>query len=148
VRVGAVGIVQVSIRLENVPGQLSLVSELLGENDLNVIGLNVATAFGDGLLRFVADDSRKAAEVLKSQGYEVETEEILACQTPHHAGGLGAILKPLKEADINVNYLYPCIGTASNGQTVLLLGVSDLASARQALRRNWIIMAELDDLPK
>ncbi|MBW1711662.1 MAG: amino acid-binding protein, partial [Deltaproteobacteria bacterium] len=96
--------------------------------------------FGEGLLRFVADDPAKAIQVLEDQGHEVETREVLACQTPHHPGGLSAILKPLREAKINVDHLYPCIGTAANGQTVLILGVSDPAQARQALRRNWIIM--------
>jgi len=78
--------------------------------------------------------------VLEANGYEIESKEILAVQTPHHPGGLNAVLKPLKEAGINVDHLYPCIGATSNGQTVLMLGVSDLLKARQALRQNWIII--------
>ena len=136
-------IVQVSVTMENKPGVLSAISELLGKNGVNLLALMVATAFGhEGLLRFVADDPEKASQVLAANGYRPESGEVLACQTPHHAGGLNAILKPLKEARINVDHVYPCIGTAAGGQTVLILGVSDLAEARKVLKRNWIILVD------
>ncbi len=135
-------IIQVSTILEDRPGELSKISEALGKVGVNMIGLMVATRFGGGrgLLRFVCKDVDRAVAVLEDMGFEVETSEILAVQTPHHPGGMNAILNPLKDAQVNVNHLYPCIGTASGGQTVLLLGVDDLAKARQALRSNWIIM--------
>ncbi len=133
-------IIQVTVKLADEPGELSKVSNLIGESGINILGLSVTTAFGDGILRFVSTEPEKAAAILEKNGYEVIKDEILACQTPHHPGGLNAILKPLKEAGVNVEHLYPCIGTASGGQTVLLLGVSDLIKARQALRQNWIII--------
>ena len=135
-------ITQVSVTMENKPGVLSSISEMMGEAGANLLALMVATAFGEGLLRFVTDNTEKAVEALKANGYEPETSEVLACQTPHHPGGLNAILKPLKEADINVDHVYPCIGTAVGGQTVLILGVSSPAKARQVLKRNWIIMVD------
>jgi len=134
------GVIQISTKLENRPGELSRLSELLGGEGVNLLALMVATHFDEGLLRCVPDDPAKAARVLEANGYEIESKEILAVQTPHHPGGLNAVLKPLKEAGINVDHLYPCIGATSNGQTVLMLGVSDLLKARQALRQNWIII--------
>ena len=133
-------LIEVSVRLENKPGQLSRVSELIGEQGINILALTVSTESGQGVLHFLATDPARAAEILTGHDYRVSTQEILACQTPHHPGGLNAILKPLKAAEINVEHLYPCIGSTSGGQTVLLLLVSDLARAREALRRNWIIM--------
>ena len=135
-------IVQVSVTMENNPGVLSAISEMMGEAGANLLALMVATATGEGLLRFVTDDTEKAVQALESNGYKPETREVLACQTPHHPGGLNAILKPLKEADINVDHVYPCIGTSAGGQTVLILGVSSPAKARQILKRNWIIMVD------
>ena len=135
-------IIQVSTILEDRPGELARISEALGREGINMTGLMVATRFGGGrgLLRFICAEPDRAVKVLSALGFEVETNEILAVQTPHHPGGLTAILNPLRDADINVHHLYPCIGTLSDGQTVLLLGVDDVAAARQALRSNWIIM--------
>lgn len=135
-------IIQVSTILEDRPGELSQISEALGREGINMTGLMVATRFGDGkgLLRFICPDPDGAVKVVGDLGFEVETDEVLAIQTPHHPGGMNAILRPLKEAAINVHHLYPCIGTLSEGQTVLILGVDDVTAARRALRSNWIIM--------
>lgn len=135
-------ITQVSVSMANKPGVLSGISELLGDHGVNLLALMVATTPNEGLLRFVADKPEAAIEVLRRAGHDPQVQEVLACQTPHHAGGLNAILKPLKEAEINVDHVYPCIGTAQGGQTVLILDVSSPAKARQVLKRNWIIMVD------
>jgi hypothetical protein len=51
---------------------------------------------------------------------------------------LNAVLKPLKEISINVNYLYTCLGTGE--KTVLIMGVDKMGEAVQALRKNWVHM--------
>ena len=56
--------------------------------------------------------------------------------TPHHPGGLNAVLKPLKEANINVDNIYPCIGTGDI--TVLILGVGPIKDALMVMEDNWI----------
>ena len=61
---------------------------------------------------------------------------MVAAETPHHAGGLLAVLNPLKRAGVNLDYLYPCIGTGE--ATVLILGVKDPEGASEALQQDWI----------
>jgi hypothetical protein len=63
---------------------------------------------------------------------------VLAVETPNHPGGLNAILKPLREVFINVNYLYTCLGTGEN--TVLIVGVDKMGEAVQILKKNWVHM--------
>jgi hypothetical protein len=127
---------QLSVSLPNKPGMLSKISDVMGVNGINIIGLYVRTTGGEGVLSFVANDPERALNVLKLAGYEVTEEQIVACETPHHPGGLNAILKPLKEADVNVEYLYSYLG--SGGHTVLLLGIDKLQEGTNALERNWI----------
>jgi len=127
---------EIMLKLKNRPGTLSTVSELLGSNAVNIIAFYVNTEGEEGTLRFVANDPQKAINVLKSSGYEVKQNDVLACETPHHPGGLNAILKPLKIANVNVEYIYACIGTGSI--TVLIIGVNELEKATQILKDNWI----------
>jgi hypothetical protein len=127
---------QIDLMLKNEPGALSAVSEILGANNINVIALYVSTEKETGKLRFVANDPEKAVNVLKTAGYDTETEQVIACETPHHPGGLNAVLKPLKNAGINVDYIYPCLGTGQN--TVLILGLGPLEQALEVLKENWI----------
>lgn len=102
---------QISISLENIPGKLSEVSDYLGENGINIIGLSVADTADISAVRFVASDPEKAGNVLRSHGFAVKMTDVLAVESPNHPCGLNAILKPLKEADVNVNYLYTCLRT-------------------------------------
>jgi hypothetical protein len=129
---------QISVSLENVPGKLSEVSDYLGENGINILALSVADTADISAVRFVANDPEKAVNVLKSHGYSVRVTEVLAVGTPNHPGGLNAVLKPLKEQNINVLYLYTCLGTGEN--TVLIIGVDKMEEAVQVLKKNWVQM--------
>jgi hypothetical protein len=127
---------QIDLLLKNEPGTLSMVSELLGANGINIIAFYVTTEEDEGKLHFVANDPGKAVNVLKTAGYKIDEQDVIACETPNHPGGLNAVLKPLKAADINVDYIYPCLGTGPT--TVLILGVGRLKEALKIMEDNWI----------
>ena len=132
---------QIDLSLKNRPGMLSEVSDLLGANGINIIAFYVITEKDIGKLHFVANDPDQAINVLKTAGYEIALKDVIACETPHHPGGLNAVLKPLKEAKINVDYIYPCIGTGDI--TVLILGLKPIKKALDVMEANWIRV--LDD---
>ena len=129
---------QISLSLENVPGKLSEVSEYLGGNGVNIIALSVAESTEISAVRFVANDPVKAVNVLESHGFTVKVKEVLAVEAPNHPGGLNALLKPLREANININYLYTCLGRGEN--TVLIVDVDKMDHAISVLKRNWVHM--------
>jgi hypothetical protein len=132
---------EIEVTLKNEPGQLSLVSEILGSNGIDIIAFYVSTKGKQGSLRFVANDPDRASTVLKARGYRLRAAEVVACETPHHPGGLNSILKPLKKQDINVDYLYPClVRMGTEGTAILILGVADRDRERtlNVLKENWI----------
>jgi len=130
---------EVALRIEDKPGTLSVISELLGANGINILALTVRVEGSVGMVNFVAPDPTRVVNILKSAGYSPSIHEILAAEAPHHPGGLNAILKPLRLAGVNVEYLYSWIGIQGCGdRTILLLGVDKLAEARDALTREWI----------
>ncbi len=133
---------QISVSLENIPGKLSEVSDCLGENGINIIGLSVADTADISAVRFVANDPIKAVNILKSAGYSLKVSDVLAVEAPNHPGGLNAVLKPLKEVSINVNYLYTCLRTGRN--TVLIVGVDKMGEAIEVLKKNWVHMYDED----
>jgi hypothetical protein len=129
---------QISLSLENVPGKLSEVSDYLGDNGINIIGLMIADTADISAIRFVPSDVEKAVNVLRTHGYSVKVTEVLAVEAPNHPGGLNAVLKPLKDMRINVNYLYTCLGRGE--KTVLIMGVDKMEQAVQVLKKNWVHM--------
>ncbi len=131
---------QISVSLENSPGKLSEVSDLLGENGINIIALSVADTADISAIRFVGNDPEKAANVLRSHGYSIKMTDVLAVEAPNHPGGLNAILRPLRELSVNVNYLYTCLGTGE--KTVLIMGVDKVEEAVRVLKKNWVHMLD------
>jgi len=131
---------QISLGLENTPGQFSTVIDFLGENGINVIALSVADAADVSAVRFVANDPEKAITVLKGHGYSVKLKDVLAVEAPKHPGGLNAILRSLQAANINVNYLYTCLTRGDNA--VLIVDVNNMEEAIRVLRKNWVHMLD------
>ena len=129
-------ITQMKIGLENGPATMFSVCELLGENGIKIIAFYMVEEKDNHSLYFVANDPDRAINILKTARYEVETSDSIACELPSHPGGLNAVIKPLKEADIKIDHIFPCIRTGDI--TVLILGVSPIGDALQALENNWI----------
>lgn len=127
---------QIGHSLKNEPGALSEVSDLLGANGINIIAIYFKAQGKEGRLQFVANDPERAINVMKSAGYDIDVTDVIACVVPHHPGGLNAVLKPLRNARINVEYIYPCLGTGA--MTVLILGVDAVSRALTILGENWI----------
>jgi hypothetical protein len=130
-------ITQISIILDNVPGALSNVSEILGREGVNIRAISVADTSDLSTVRFVVDDPVKALNILNSRGFRTRETDVLAVETPDHPGGMNAVLRPLKEAGINVHYLYPHLGRAS-GQAIVILGVDRTEDAQKVLQQNWV----------
>ena len=99
---------------------------------------SVADTSDISTVRFVTDDPKKTEDVLKSHGYSIKETEVIAVEVPDHPGGLLAILKPLKSANINVLYLYPFLGRGESGQPIVILGVDKTEEAIKVLEQNWV----------
>ena len=128
---------QISVILDNVPGALSHVSEILGREGVNIRAVSVADTSDLSTVRFVVDDPVKALNILKANGFSTRETDVLAVETPDHPGGLNAVLKPLRNAGINVHYLYPHLGRINNN-AIVILGVDRTEEAEKVLEQNWV----------
>ncbi|MBA7477290.1 hypothetical protein ES707_12695 [subsurface metagenome] len=129
---------QTSISLDNVPGRFLEVSEFLGTEGINIRAISVADTSDVSTVRFVADDPEKTTNVLRSRGYSIKETDVIAVEVPDHPGGLQAVLKPLKRANINVHYLYPYLGRGESGQPIIIVGVDKTDEALEVLKKNWV----------
>ena len=129
---------QISVSLENIPGQFLRVSEHLGIEGINIRALSVADTSDISTVRFVADDPEKTTNVLRSHGYSIKETDVIAVEVPDHPGALQAVLKPLREAKINVLYLYTYLGKGESGQPIIIVGVDNTEKAVEVLKKNWV----------
>ncbi|MCD6569703.1 MAG: hypothetical protein J7L53_03270 [Deltaproteobacteria bacterium] len=129
---------QISIKTENISGKLSYLSDILGQQGVNIraISVGVHTSSNISLVHMVVDDTKKAVNALKAKGIEFDLSDVLAVEMPDHPGGMNAVLRPLRDGGINVISMYPYIGKAS--RPIMVLKVDNLVKAIEVLKRNWV----------
>jgi len=131
-------VTQISVSLENVPGKFLEISEILRAESINIRAISVADTADISMVRFVTDNPEKTAAVLKSRGYVLKETNVIAVEVPDHPGGLQAVLKPLKAANINVTYFYPYLGRGESGQPIVIVGIDKTEEAIEVLKNNWV----------
>ena len=110
---------QISVFLENKPGALSEVTQILGESGVNIRALSLADTKDFGILRLIVNDNEKARQTLDQKGFTVRKTDVVAVEVPDRPGGLAAIIKILAEAKINVEYLYAFV--QQSGQNAIII---------------------------
>jgi len=125
---------EILIPLKNEPGRLSVISDLMLLNGIKIIAFQVSDGDGTGRLRMVVNDPERALNVLRTGEYQAEENQAIACEIPGHPGGLNAVLKPLKTADINVDFIYPVMGPGS----ALIMGLDQTETGLKLLKEHWI----------
>ncbi len=128
---------QFRLETANVSGKLSNLSDVLGKHGVNIRAISVGSETVDvSFISIVVDDPKKAKNALASENMEFKESGVLAVEMPDHPGGMNAVLKPLRDAKINVITMYPYIGRASN--PIMIMEVDNPAVATDVLKRNWV----------
>lgn len=127
---------EIELSLVNEPGRLLAVINLLGAAGIRLIAFHVSMRGDEGHLNFVADNPDKAFTLLSAAGHSPETHDVIACEVPHHPGGISAVLKPIKDASINVEHIYPCLSAGE--RTVLILRAHPVKVVIKHLEEEWI----------
>lgn len=130
-------ITQISVSVENKPGALHNICDIFENEVINIKGIMASSALSPVQVHFIVDDPEKAENVLKSNGYDVITKEVIAVATPDHPGGLNAVLRPLTQENINIETLYPFINP-SGKDAIIIVEVDKVNEAKKILKKHWI----------
>ena len=123
---------QISVFLENKPGQLREFAMLLDRHQIDMRALSVAEAEDFGILRLIVDDPYKTACVLREEGYVFSITPVLALEIPDRPGSLVKVLGLLGDNGINLEYTYAFI-TRKAGSAYMIFRVADPKRAAQIL---------------
>jgi hypothetical protein len=97
---------QVSVFLENKPGQLRTACDVLAKAGISMVTLSLADTAQFGILRLIVQDWQKAKTVLEKAGCVVKITEVLALEVADQPGGLSRILEIVDGAGLNIEYMY------------------------------------------
>lgn len=110
---------QISIFLENKSGRLAEVTDVLARAGINIRALSLADTADFGILRLIVNDTERAKEVLKTNGFTVGKTEVIAVEVPDRPGGLAGILNVLKEKGVNVEYMYAFVQKSKENAIII-----------------------------
>lgn len=136
---------QISIFLENKSGRLADVAGVLAGAGINIRALSLADTTDFGILRLIVNDTEKAKQVLKDNGFTVGKTEVLAVEVSDRPGGLAAILDVMKDNGINVEYMYAFV-QKSGGNAIIIFRFDELDKAILTLQKAGIKILKGEDV--
>ena len=124
---------QISMFLENKPGQLSAVCRDLAEAGVNIATLSLADTSDFGIVRMIVDDHEKAKAVLAEKGHVANVREVIAVCVPDRPGGMAEVMQVLDQSGANIEYSY-AFAFHKGEKAVLVFRFDDNAKAESALK--------------
>jgi hypothetical protein len=120
-----------TVILEDRPGELARLGEVTGEAGINIEGLCALTGQGRGYIHLlVADEKAGAARTaIEDAGMGVaDAREVLVVDIADRPGTLGEMARRFADASVNVELAYTTFGGVR-----LVVATDDLEAARAAL---------------
>lgn len=124
---------QLSVFLENKPGQLCVMTKLLAENEINISAISLADTSGFGIVRMIVDDPEKAQSVLSEAGIIGMITEVSAIAMNDVPGGLSSVLNALSAAQVNVEYMYAFVSVRS-GKALMVVQTDAIEKAESVFQ--------------
>jgi hypothetical protein len=97
---------QLSLFLENRPGQLIEPCRILANAGIDIRTLTLADTQQFGILRLIVSDWQAGTAALRDAGYVTNLTEVVAVEVPDRPGGLAELLELLDGSRVNIEYMY------------------------------------------
>ena len=137
-------IIQFSVFAENKIGGLNLIAEALTENGVHVLGVSCLDQTDCAVIRVLPDYAEPTEKFLKKAKISYTKTPVIAVEfgCPED---LVKITRSLRQAEINIHYLYPLF-CRPNGACGMVLSTDDPELSACVLSGYGIRVLELDDI--
>ncbi|MGB5615477.1 MAG: amino acid-binding protein [Desulfobacterales bacterium] len=134
---------QIVISIENSPGRLLEVADALGKAGINLRALNLVDTGAFGQLRLLVSDVARARQILMKMHISAFVNEVVAAEIDDAPGSLAKLLRPLRDANINVIYMYAFIGSTA-AKAIMIFRFSDNDLAIEVLKKGGYRLLDAD----
>ena len=126
---------QLSVFLENSPGHLRRMCEILAAAGVNIETLTIAETNNFGVARAIVDKPDAAAAALAQNGFAARLVDVLAIEVPDAPGALLAILEKAQAASLNIEYMY-ALTKGRAGAATMIMRFPDAARAEAVMNES------------
>jgi hypothetical protein len=129
---------QLSLFLENRPGQLRIPCKVLGESGIDILTMSLADTQQFGILRLIVKDWERAKKVLEGAGIVVNVTDVLAIEVPDRPGGLASVLEAFEKAGLGIEYMYALEARERGQYATLIFRLADPERAARLLKEGGV----------
>jgi hypothetical protein len=125
---------QVSAFLENRPGRLLYLLEVLADNGVNILAHNIVDASDFGIVHLIVDEPERALNAIRDAGMTCSRATVLVVAVPNEPGAfVERVLKPLADAQVNIEYSY-AYSESPAGKAMVVIKVDNENRGENALK--------------
>lgn len=123
---------QLSIFLENSPGHLKHICEILAKNQINLDTIMIAESASFGVVRAIVNKPEEAVEALGKEGVVAKLIDVLAVEVENTPGALLGILQKASQAELNLEYMY-ALRISGSAKPIMVMRFNDITKAETLL---------------
>ena len=136
---------QLSIFMENKPGQLVKVTQTLAEAGIDIRAMSLADTKDFGIVRMIVSDCEKAQVLMREKGFMSTITQVMCIAMNDQPGGLEAVTELLAQEQVNIDYLYACI-TVIGKNAYIVMHVDDEQKADEVLTKAGVRTVTTEEL--
>ena len=134
---------QLSVFMENKPGNLNDILLVLAQNNINIAALTVADTSDYGILRLLVSDPQKALDKLREKHFTVRIHDVLSLEMGPEPGSLYRILHHFAEAGISMEYVY---AFSFGSKSIVVFRTDNREKAVEVIKENNLISISEEEL--
>lgn len=135
---------QLSVFMENKPGRLAEITQVLSDNNIDMRAISIADTTDFGILRMIVDDPVHAEAVLRANHMTASMTDVIAVSIDDTVGAFSKVISLLKDKEISIEYIYSFIGEQSS-KAVIVIKTNDCERSVAILQEGGIKVLSAED---
>jgi len=109
---------EIIVTVENRVGRLEEITGIISKEGINIRAIAAYVENNQAIFRIITSDNLKTKEILSQKGLKPEAKEVVIVELPDKIGELHTMAGKLKEANIDLEYIY---GTTTTAEVATLI---------------------------
>lgn len=138
---------QISVFIENKPGNLADLTNFLADQNIDLRALEVADSSDYGIIRIIVDDPFNTLTLLKDNDWICKLTQVIGVKIPDAPGGMAKAMNILAAENISVEYVYAFLARETdNALMVFRVKDEETDNVARLLAKNGMKVIDQENL--